>query len=145
MVEAEFGPLFGFPDARHTGNCRDDVASPVTILGAGGVDVGDLVIADGEGPGIERVESLAERARPHRQQARLTQYAVQEDRPGDVAMTVLADDPDASPGRPGRVQQGGTGVIQLADQSRHIATGRAEPLGIVVEVGQVDESQVGPL
>ena len=43
------------------------------------------------------------------------------------------------------VEQGGAGGVELADEPGHVAARGAEALGVVVEVGQVDERQVGPL
>ena len=67
-----------------------------------------------------------------------------QDRPGDVAMAVLADDPDPRADRSGRFEQGRAGGVELAHQPRHVAAGRPESLGIVIEMRQIDERQVGP-
>ena len=61
------------------------------------IDVRDLVIAHGEGPAAECVEHLTERPGPNLEQSRFAQHAIQEDRPGDVGMSVLAHDPHARP------------------------------------------------
>ncbi len=107
--------------------------------------MGQLVVADGQRPAAECVEDLAERARPDREQAGLAQHAIDRHRPADVDVAVLADDPHTGPGRSGGVDQRGAGVVQLADQPGHVAARRPEALGIVIEVRQVDQRQVGPL
>ena len=129
------------------GSPRREVADPPEVRRVLDVDVGELMVADGEGPARERVEDLAERARGgRRDQAGPAEDPVGLDHAGDVAMAVLADDPDpGSRARLGLVEQGGAGVVQLADQPGQVGAARAEPLGVVVEVGQVDEGEVGPL
>ncbi len=62
----------------------DQLAGPGAIGLTAGVDVGQLMVADGEGPAAEGVEDLAERARPDREQAGLAEDAIDQHRPADV-------------------------------------------------------------
>ncbi len=107
--------------------------------------MGDLVIGHGEGAGAEGVEDLAEGAIAYLEQAGLAQYAVEGDRLADIAVAVFADDPDAGAGGLCGIEQRGGGVIELADESGHVGAGDAGALGLVIEVGQVGEQQVGAI
>ncbi len=69
--------------------------------------MGHLVVADGEGPAGERVEDLAERTGADAEQAGPAQDPVRLDEPGDVAMAVLADDPDPGARSFGLRREGG--------------------------------------
>ena len=82
------------------------------------------MVADGEGPAGERVEDLAERAGADSEQAGPAEDPVGLDGPRDVAMAVLADDPDPGADRPGLVEQGAQ-----ASSSSRTSRGRSEPEG----------------
>ena len=132
--------------ARRRASRRSASRTRARSSGSGDVDVGKLVVADGEGPAAEGVEDLAERARAGPRAARPRGARDSAGSAGSTStVAVLADDPDPRPDGSGGVEQRGAGVVQLADQPGHVAAGRAEPLGVVVEVRQVDQRQVGPL
>ena len=106
------------PDrSRATPARRQEVADPGDVGRVPDVDMGDLVVADGERPAGERVEDLAERAGADRRAGRPRAGSGWAGRPGDVAMAVLADDPDPGPDRPGLVEQRGAGVVELAGRA----------------------------
>ena len=96
------------------GSAGQHVAHARQVGGVGDVDVGQLVVADGEGPAAERVERLAERARPDVQQAGLAQGAVGQHRPADLHVAVFAHHPDARPDGSRGVEQRGAGVVEFA-------------------------------
>src|SRR5262245_31149252 len=60
-------------------------------------------------------------------------------------MAILAYDPDARAHSLDCVRQRRQSVVELPDESRHIATGWAATLGLVVKMGQVNQRQVGPM
>ncbi len=77
MVQAHLAALLARQDAADAGYRRDELAGPLAILGPSDIDVGELMVADGEGPAAERIEGLSERPGPDGQQARLAQDAIQ--------------------------------------------------------------------
>ncbi len=105
----------------------------------------DLVVADGECTAAERVEHLTKRARSHAQKPRLAKHAIQQDRPAHVDMAVFTDDPYARPDLLGGIEDRGTGIVQLAHETGHVATGWAETLRVVIQVRQVNQAQLGPI
>ena len=60
--------LLAFEDAAHALQPGQHVPHTRPVGRVGDVDVGQLVVADGEGPAVERLQRLAERAVAHRQQ-----------------------------------------------------------------------------
>ena len=55
-------PLVAARTRRDAGHRRQDVSRLARIVGLADIDVGQLMVADGEGPAAERVQDLAERA-----------------------------------------------------------------------------------
>lgn len=119
------------------------VADAGDVLRALDVDVGDLMVADGEGAAVEGIEDFAEGSGAYGEPAGGAEGAVDQDGLRDVDVAVLAEDPDRRAGCASGVEQGFAGVVEFADEAREIAAGGAEALGVVVEVGEVDEGEVG--
>ena len=145
MVQAEFPPLAA---DQHPGDPRlagQEVADGGPIGRVGDVDMRQLMVADGEGAARKGLEDLAEGTTPDAQVAGPAEDPIDQHRSMDVAVTVFADDPHPGTGRPGSVEQGCTCGVELADKPRQVRARGTEPLGVVVEVRQVDERQVGPL
>ena len=97
MIEADFRTLRPGQDTRGSGHLADLIGDGLNHLFLSDINVGKLMIAHGEGSTRKRVEHLAKGARPDRQQIGLPEQAVEQDRPADVTVAVLADDPDARP------------------------------------------------
>ena len=109
------------------------------------IDVGDLVVADGEGPAGERVENFAERTGTNAEQPgplRRMRFGstTRSTSQWPYSLTTQTRAPRGS----GLVEQGSAGVVQFLDQTRQVGAGGTETLGVVVEVGQVDQREVGP-
>src|SRR5437764_1217239 len=100
------------------------------------------MVADGERAARKRVEDLAEGPGADGKKPSFTQDAVQQHGPGDVAVPILAHDPDARTLLHRLVQERGTGVVELAYEPAQVAAGGTEALGVVIEVGQIDEREV---
>ena len=62
MIEPDFPASLAAEEAVDAGLGPQEVADPREVGEVPDVDVRDLVVADGEGPAVERVEDLAERA-----------------------------------------------------------------------------------
>src|SRR5205823_14538909 len=99
---------------------QQQLADAGAVGGVGDVNVGKLMVADGEGTALERLEDLAERAGADAEKAGPAEHAIDEDRALNIAVTVFTDDPDPSPGGPGGIEQRGAGRVQLADQPRQV-------------------------
>ena len=147
VVQAELSAfLAGQRPARRPGMAAISSRARCAIVGSGRRRRGP---ADGRRrrtPGCRTCRGSRRTGRAGREQAGLAEDAVQI-RTGrrDVAMAVLADDPDPRPDGRAASSNGAQAVVQLADEPGHVAARGAEPLGVVIEVRQVDERQVGPL
>src|SRR5579875_1848258 len=131
--------LFVVENTSYTLESEQEIAHARPVGLVGDIDVGNLVIADGEGSAGESVEVFAEGTRPHRQQARFTQGAIGQHRPTNLHMAILANHPYPCPNRTSRIEQWGTSGIQLTEQARHVTGLWTKALGVVIEMRQVYE------
>ena len=70
MLQADLAALLAGEDQGDSRLLDEELADAVEVLSLADVDVGELVIADGEGPAGEGVERLAERPGPDGEQVR---------------------------------------------------------------------------
>jgi hypothetical protein len=143
MSEMKLRAFLAGKDPRHPRQTGDDCADVRHVGLIVDIDVRQLVIADREGTARERLQSFSERAGPDREEARLPQRPIGLDRTSDLHVAVFAHDPDTRADVPRRVQQRRGRFIQLGHQSRHSAAGWTKTLRVVIEVRQINESQIG--
>ncbi|CAO0825131.1 hypothetical protein SMICM17S_01944 [Streptomyces microflavus] len=113
------------------------------VLGTAYVDVGELVVGDGEGAGGHRVEVLHAVLGVHLQQARPAQRPVDVDGAADAGDAVLGECDDGASLGAGVGQQRGDGPVQVGGGPVGAGVVGAVALEVVVEVGQVAEREVG--
>ena len=145
VVQTDLGAFLALVNLCDPEYALKQVANPRSVGFLADVNVGQLMVADGEGSAVEGIEGFAERSGTDVEKPRLAKLPIDEDGARDVAMPVLADDPNPRAGRFRGVEQGGGGGIEFADEPRHVGARYAEPLGIVVEVRQVHQREVGTL
>src|SRR4051794_29598578 len=112
MIQPPILPLVSAQDAGNSQLAQKEVADTGSVVGVPDVNVGQLMVADGEGPALESVEDLAKRAGTNIEESRLAKMTVDEDRAIDVAVTVFADDPDAGSGGFRCIEQGCTRGVE---------------------------------
>src|SRR5262249_61383320 len=92
---------------------RQRVAGPRDVVPVADVDMRHLVIADGEGPAQVGFELFAERPAADGDQSGGPEGPIEINRLPDIAMPVLADDPNARPGRGRGVQERRARVVEF--------------------------------
>ncbi len=145
MIKPHFAPLWPGQNAFDSGLRRDDVAHSLEMLDVRNINMGYLVIADGEGRAGEGVKRLSKRSRTNVQETGPAEHAIDEDRSGHIAMPIFADDPDSCSHRSGPVQQRCASGVELTDKTGHIAARWTVALGVVIEVRQVNQREIGTI
>lgn len=125
------------------GQVRECCPGRLQVLGTAYVDVGELVVGDGEGAGGHRVEVLHAVLGVHLQQARPAQRPVDVDGAADAGDAVLGEGDDGASLGAGVGQQRGDGPVQVGGGPVGAGVVGAVALEVVVEVGQVAEREVG--
>src|SRR6185295_2422057 len=107
--------------------------------GIAGVEVGDLVIGDGEGGGGEGVEQAACGVARDVEQPRFPQPAVDVDGSGHVGDAVFGEHDDGRPGCADVIDQIPCHAVDLRGRGDGVGAATAVALQVVVEVRQVDQ------
>src|SRR5204863_10061692 len=113
MIEPDFGAFLAGVDPCDARDGRHEFADLLDV--PSNMDVRDLVIADGKGVALERIEKVAERPGTHRQQAGLPEGTIDEDLSLDIDKAVFAHDPDPRADLSGGIQNRLAGLIELTD------------------------------
>lgn len=107
------------------------------------VDVGELVVGDGEGPGGHRVQVFHAVLGVDLQEARPAQGTVDVDGAVDAGDAVFGERDDGTSLGAGVGQQRGHGPVEVGGGPVGAGVVGAEALEVVVEVRQVAEGEVG--
>ena len=107
------------------------------------MDVGDLVVGDGEGGAFAGVEQFTAEFFSDREKPMLAQDAIEVDRLTDLGDPVLGEEDDRCATRGVVVNQLAADCVELGEIGLDARVGGAELLQAIVEVGKVDEGEGG--
>jgi len=143
VIDVEIGEVFAGENHVDAGEFLEQTARVVKDLGFG-VDVGDLMVDEGEGLGGFVIdEQFAVGVGAGGEQAGVAKGEVGEDGGGDIVHAVVAEDDGRAAIGADACDEGGEGGVDVLEVFNVGGVAWAEALQVVIEVGDVDELQIG--